>query len=126
MKILSFYTSLPSSVAVYKDGHIAAAVHEERFSRLKNDERFPEQSIQYCLSEVGIQSADLDAVAIASYLGFSFEDTVTRRSQWSPADYLKEQYERWLPITLGQPSKSRSPLDIFPEKVDFDLSLGRY
>ncbi|MDP2904580.1 MAG: carbamoyltransferase N-terminal domain-containing protein, partial [Methylovulum sp.] len=121
MKILSLYTSLPSSVAIYKDGCIAAASHEERFSRSKNDERFPVQSIQYCLAEAGIQVADLDAVAIAGFLGFSFDDIVTRRSQWTPEDYLKEQYGRWLPISRGEPSKSLSPVEMFPEKVDYDL-----
>lgn len=121
MNILSLYTSLPSSVSFYQDGQIVAATHEERFTRNKNDELFPAQSIQYCLAHVGLQPSDLDGVAIASYLGFSFEDTVTRRSQWTPEDYLKEQYERWLPISSGEPSKSRSPVEIFPEKLDFDI-----
>lgn len=124
MKILSLYTSMPSSVAIYVDGRIASATHEERFSRSKNDERFPVRSIQYCLAEAGLQAADIDAVAIAGYLGGSFEDTVTKKSQWTPEDYLKEQYERWLPISLGEISKSRSPMDIFPEKLDFEMFPG--
>lgn len=121
MNILSLYTSLPSSVALYQDGQIVAATHEERFSRNKNDERFPAESIKYCLKHAGLKASDIDAVAIASYLGFSFDDTITRRSQWTPEDYLKEQYERWLPISRGEPSKSRSPVEIFPEKLDFDI-----
>jgi carbamoyltransferase len=121
MNLLSLYTSLPSSVALYQDGRIVSATHEERFTRMKNDETFPEQSINYCLEHSGLHPTDLDGVAVAGYLGASFEDVITRKSQWTPEDYLKEQYERWLPISQEERSKSLSPLEIFPEKVDFDL-----
>ena len=124
MNILSLYTSLPSTAAIYQHGRITAATHEERFSRLKNDERFPNQSIRYCLEEAGLQAQDLDAVAIASFLGFSYEDTVTRKSQWTPQDYLREQYERWLPLSRGEPQQSRSLLDMFPDKIDLNLYPG--
>ena len=40
MKILSIYSSFPSSVALTIDDKIIAAVNEERFTRIKNDERF--------------------------------------------------------------------------------------
>jgi len=121
MNILSIYTSLPTSVALYQNGKVIAATHEERFSRRKNDERFPEQSIAYCLREAAVVVEDLDAVAIAGNLGASFEDTVTRKSLWTPSDYLREQYERWLPISRGEPEKSRTLLEVFPEKLDFNI-----
>jgi carbamoyltransferase len=41
---------------------IVAAAQEERFTRVKGDERFPRQSIQYCLKQAGISTSDLDAV----------------------------------------------------------------
>ena len=121
MNILSLYTSLPSTVALYHDGKIVAATHEERFTRKKNDERFPCQSIDYCLKEAGLRSKDLDAVSIAGFLNGSYADTVTCKSIWSVEDYLREQYERWLPITRGERESSLSPLDIFPEKINLDL-----
>ena len=121
MKILSFYTSMPSSVSLYSDGRIIAATHEERFSRLKNDERFPEKSIEYCLKHGGIKAGDLDSVAIAGYLGFSFDDTVVRRSQWTTEDYIKEQYQRWMPASNGTKHSDVSLLDIFPDKVDSSI-----
>ena len=124
MNILSLYTSLPSSVSLYRDGKIIAATHEERFSRLKNDERFPEKSIEYCLVEGGIRAKDLDGVAIAGYLGASFDDTVVRKSQWTPEDYLTEQYQRWLPVSKGDKKASRSLVEIFPDKLDLTLFPG--
>ena len=125
MNILSLYTSLPSSVAIYQGGKIVAATHEERFSRNKNDERFPCQSIQYCLEEANLAPDDLDAVAIASYLAFSFDDTVTQKSKWTVEDYLREQYERWLPISQGKQENSIALLDLFPEKVNLELYPDR-
>lgn len=120
MRILSVYSSFPSSVSLYVDGQIVAATHEERFTRSKNDEAFPAQSIKFCLDKAGIKADDLDGVAIASFLAHSFEDTVTRRSTWTSHDYLKEQHERWQPILSGETGKSMSLLEIFPDKVDLD------
>ncbi len=120
MRILSVYSSFPSSVSLYVDGQIVAATHEERFTRSKNDEAFPAQSIKFCLDKAGIKADDLDGVAIASFLAHSFEDTVTRRSTWTSHDYLKEQHERWQPILSGETGKSPSLLEIFPDRVDLD------
>lgn len=51
-----------SAAALLRDGQILAAAQEERFSRRKNDERFPAQAVAYCLRQAGISSAELDAV----------------------------------------------------------------
>ena len=40
-----------SAAALLKDGHVIAAVEEERFSRKKFDDDFPKQAIEYCLRE---------------------------------------------------------------------------
>lgn len=120
MKILSLYSSLPSSASLYIDGEIVAATHEERFTRSKNDEAFPSASIDYCMTEGGLKPSDLDGVAIASYLGASFEDTVTRKSKWTTHDYLQEQYKKWRPILEGHPDDAVPALDIFKNKIDLD------
>ena len=52
-----------SAATLLVDGVIIAAAQEERFSREKNDERFPRNAIQYCLREGGINLKDIDAVA---------------------------------------------------------------
>ena len=51
-----------SAAALLVDGQIVAAAQEERFSRRKNDERFPEHAVRFCLKQGGITLADLDAV----------------------------------------------------------------
>ena len=40
-----------SAALVSEEGDILAAAQEERFSRLKNDSRFPFYAIEYCLKE---------------------------------------------------------------------------
>lgn len=48
-----------SAAALIKNGEIVAAAQEERFTRTKGDESFPENSIQYCLSEAEIDISDV-------------------------------------------------------------------
>jgi len=51
-----------SAAALVREGRIVAAAQEERFSRRKNDERFPSQAVRFCLQHGGLTPADLDAV----------------------------------------------------------------
>ena len=52
-----------SAASLLKDGHVIAAVEEERFSRKKFDDDFPHKSIQWCLEEAGITPDQIDSVA---------------------------------------------------------------
>lgn len=51
-----------AAACVLVDGTVVAAAQEERFSRIKNDPRFPRQAITYCLQEAGVALHELDAV----------------------------------------------------------------
>ena len=51
-----------SAAALVRDGEILAAAQEERFTRKKHDERFPEHAVRYCLETAGLQASNLDAV----------------------------------------------------------------
>ena len=50
-----------SAACLIEDGRIVAAAQEERFTRVKHDEAFPQNAVRYCLAEAGARS--LDAVA---------------------------------------------------------------
>ena len=52
-----------SAAALLKDGHVIAAVEEERFSRKKFDDDFPKLAITWCLKEAGITPEQIDSVA---------------------------------------------------------------
>ena len=51
-----------SAVALIRDGEIVAAAQEERFSRIKNDEKFPEKALTYCLSAAAIELQHVNAI----------------------------------------------------------------
>src|SRR5262245_8208681 len=58
--ISAFYHD--SAAALLVDGRIAAAAQEERFTRKKQDARFPEQAIAYCLNEGRTKLNDVNYV----------------------------------------------------------------
>ncbi|MEZ4768316.1 MAG: carbamoyltransferase N-terminal domain-containing protein [Caldilineales bacterium] len=51
-----------SAAALLADGELVAAAQEERFSRNKNDYRFPTLAVEFCLQQAGITADDLDYV----------------------------------------------------------------
>jgi len=51
-----------ASATLVIDGDIIAAAEEERFTRKKHDNRFPEKAIAYCLKAAGISANQLDLV----------------------------------------------------------------
>ena len=125
MKILSLSWGLCSSASIYVDGQVVAAVNEERFTRQKNDEVFPEESIQYCLKEAGVNAQDLDGIAIASFLS-PFDNAITRWSKWNVEDYLREQHQRWKPYLIDGDKILKSLIDVFPDKIDLDIYPAEY
>jgi carbamoyltransferase len=60
--ISAFYHD--SAACLLRDGEIAAAAQEERFTRKKGDAAFPARAAEYCLRAGGITAADL------AYVGF--------------------------------------------------------
>ena len=126
MRILSVYQYMPASVSLFIENKIVAAAQEERYTRIKNDEEFPTQSIDFCLSHAEITPNDLDAVAIASRVS-PFDDQLVRRSQWTVSDYLLEQKLRWKPYLVDKSDpEPRSLLDIFPEKIDLNMHPPKF
>ena len=64
MKILGiscYYHDAAACLVV--DGTIVAAAQEERFTRKKHDQDFPENAVRYCLAEAGVTREGIDAVA---------------------------------------------------------------
>src|ERR1700746_1369175 len=58
--ISAFYHD--SAAALVVDGEIVAAAQEERFTRKKHDDGFPQNAVNYCLREAGISASDLDII----------------------------------------------------------------
>lgn len=59
--ISCFYHDAAAALVI--DGKIVAAAQEERFTRIKHDDRFPHEAIQFCLKQAALTTRDLDIVA---------------------------------------------------------------
>ncbi len=61
-----------------KDGHVIAAVEEERFTRRKFDDDFPHKAIQWCLDEACITSDQIERAMSYGTLKFELLDYAGR------------------------------------------------
>ncbi len=53
-----------SSACLVSDGHLVAAIEEERIRRVKHWAGFPSQSVQFCLDYAGLTLAEVDHIAV--------------------------------------------------------------
>ena len=89
-----------SAACLLRDGHIVAAVQEERFSRKKHDPRFPKNAVKYCLEEAGITVQDLDCVVFYDKPFLTFERLLMSYLTVAPKG-LRSWLEA-MPLWLGQ------------------------
>ncbi len=124
MLIISLYWGANSSAALIKDGIVISAYNEERFTRKKNDDQFPSNSIKACLSDNNLKSKDIDYVAIASYLQQADETLINKHSTFSIKDYIKEQHDFWYPkIYLNKKLRLKN---IFKKKINTNQYPKKY
>ena len=123
MNILSIYWSICSGAAVYSNGKIVAALHEERFTRRKNDDAFPENAIREVLKLANLNANDLDLAGVASHSQDHFHQ-LTRPGLWSIQDYLKEQKVYWKPTLIE--GREVEYQQVMAEKIDSDQYPSEY
>ena len=73
-----------SAAALLCDGQIIAAAQEERFTRKKHDPAFPENAIQYCLDEAGIEIKDLEHIVFYDKPLVKFERLLETYLSYAP------------------------------------------
>ena len=96
--ISAFYHD--SAAALVRDGDILAAAQEERFTRKKHDERFPEKAARYCLEVAGIEASRLDAVVFYEKPLRKFERLLETYVAFAPRGLLS--FFRAMPPWLQQ------------------------
>ncbi|MFZ3047999.1 MAG: carbamoyltransferase [Desulfatirhabdiaceae bacterium] len=80
--ISAFYHD--SAAAVLHNDEIIAAAHEERFSRIKHDQQFPENAIRYVLNETGLSLENFDAIAFYDKPFLKFERLLETYHAFAP------------------------------------------
>ena len=73
-----------SSAALLKDGKIIAAAEEERFTRKKHDNSFPNQAILYCLKQANITINQVDHVGFYEKPFLKFERVLSQHIYMFP------------------------------------------
>jgi carbamoyltransferase len=87
-----------SAACLLKDGRIVLAVEEERFSRIKHDNGFPYQAIQFCLKQAEISINKIDYIAYYEKPLLKFErilETFIQTYPFSLKPFLKGMPE-WI------------------------------
>jgi carbamoyltransferase len=96
--ISAFYHD--SAAALVEDGRIVAAAQEERFSRKKQDARYPENAICYCLDEGGLRLDELDYVVFYEKPLIKFERLLETYLAFAPRGFAS--FRTALPLWLKE------------------------
>jgi carbamoyltransferase len=81
-----------AACCVLREGRLAAAAQEERFSRIKHDPALPVSAARFCLESAGLTMADVDCVAYYEQPALKLE-----RQLWSILSDPKGAASRPLP-----------------------------
>jgi carbamoyltransferase len=107
--ISAFYHD--SAAALIQDGEIIAAAQEERFSRIKHDERFPQNAIKYVLEEGNVKLDQIDYVVFFEKPFLKFERLLETYLAFAPNGF--QSFSAAMPIWLRE--------KLFQKKFLFDL-----
>ena len=99
------------SAVILRDGHLMAAVEEERFRRVKHYAGFPHRSIAECLRLAGLQAADVDLFAVSRD---------TRAHLWRKALFLLTHRPKG---TVGERARNFSTIGSIPSTLATSLDL---
>jgi len=112
-----------SAAALLKDGHVVAAIEEERFSRKKFDDSFPKMAIEWCLKEAKITPSEIHSVAFYDKPVLKFERlldnylAVSPRGLFSFLDTIPKWLHKrlWIKNDITKSLKGFKGDIIFPE-----------
>ena len=96
--ISAFYHD--SAACLVKDGRVAAAAQEERFTRKKHDASFPHNAVAYCLKEAGISIDDVDLVGFYEKPFLKFERLLSTYLAYAP--FGLKSFLKAMPVWLKE------------------------
>src|SRR5215217_9532647 len=112
--ISAFYHD--SAAALVEDGRIIAAGQEERFSRKKFDDGFPNLAVQYCLNAAGVRLRDVDYVLFYDKPFLKIERLVETYLAYAPRGWAS--YVKAMPVWLGEKLFQKSMLTGELQRID--------
>ena len=112
--ISAFYHD--SAAALIQDGNIIAAAQEERFSRIKHDERFPKNAIKYVLEEGKIKLSQVDYIVFFEKPFLKFERLLETYLAFAPKGF--KSFSLAMPIWLREKLFQKKYLFACLQKLD--------
>jgi carbamoyltransferase len=116
--ISAFYHD--SAAALLEDGRIVAAAQEERFSRKKHDERFPNGAVGYCLEAAGCGLEGIDYVVFYDKPFLKFERLLETYVAFAPRGFksFRMAMPIWLREKLFQKDLLKKKISAFGDGFD--------
>lgn len=110
-----------SSACIIKENEIIAAAEEERFTRIKHDNSFPQNAIKFCLDKTQINSIDLDAIVFYENPVVKFDRVAKTLIKNFPKslNIIKSVAKDWHSDKLWFKEKCKKYLDINKKKIFF-------
>ncbi|MCX5829754.1 MAG: carbamoyl transferase [Deltaproteobacteria bacterium] len=122
MKLLGLSLGQLATAALFIDDRIVACVSEERFSRVKHDEAYPLNAIEYVLKEGHVDGQELDVILIAgSKLNVSTH-LLRTHSSWHVPDHIRLMREFWYPKLYE--NRDCRLHELFKDKIDVSQYPG--
>lgn len=115
-----------SAACLVKDGQVVSAVQEERFTRIKQDSGFPVNAIEYCLTEAGIDSEQLDFVVFYDKPFLKFERLLETYLAFAPKGFKSflTSIPVWIKDKLFQKSVIvKALIELFGSNVNWKEKL---
>ncbi len=112
-----------STAALMLNGEIIACSSEERFSRIKNDERYPYKAINWILKTTHTKPEEINTVCYISAQWAPGYILTRHYTKMSIGDYISEQKKIWYPRLYK--NKKISQIKVFKKKIDFYQYPGK-
>jgi carbamoyltransferase len=96
--ISAFYHD--SAVALVRDGRIAAAAQEERFTRIKHDAAFPANALRWCLTDARVKGHEIDRIAFYDKPFLKFERLLETYVAFAPRGFTS--FRKAIPVWIGE------------------------
>lgn len=113
-----------SAAALIVDGIVAAAICEERLSRIKHDKSFPKRAIAFCVEHSRITYTDIDYVVFYEKPFRKFERILTTHIFHAPKGF--KTFTKAMPIWLKERLDMKSTImkslnELCHQKIKWDI-----
>ncbi|WP_028953319.1 carbamoyltransferase C-terminal domain-containing protein [Synechococcus sp. CC9616] len=123
MKVVGINWEQNSTVSLWIEGKLIGTLSEERLSRVKNDERYPIQAINFLLKKNNLKRKDIDKVVFVSTMWSPGYILTRHYTKFTIQDYIREQREVWKPRLYEKAEISQ--LEVFRDKLDVEQFPGK-